>query len=1251
MPPENKDKEVRTDSTDGEHGKGENSVASALPPDTSAQEGSENEVESEVSLSSIDIEAVSEEDELVELDDFELVEEVQDVHTPPPSPPVRPPPAPPSKSPRAIPGYSEEIVLQLVDPDAESVLDVLVRDHKPVGWSERATELAQELKEATSKIRIAELAYELGEIYQHHLDDQSSAVTSYGRALQADPGLRANLWAIRRVFYQRRLWPNLVKLIGAELRFATGDSQSVDLHVERGNIYLHHLEDLSAARESFEAALEKDEGNCTSLLALESIARQTGDVELLWTTIRSLADSASSIERKAALLIDLARSYRKSREKLEEAHSILLEVTQLNVLHDAVSQEREDLARVMDDSIGFVSSLERRIARLSECEEGATLGDADLRMILAMRRHQAQLLIEAQDVDGAWACLQEGLAIAPGDSLLLADLTQLAEELHRYEELAQLVAAREEGEVDSGRALELALKRAAALDKAGKEQESEELLLARSTSAPGYLPLVTARELHAAHRWDWRALAALQREMADAIMAGTSFGVAESTEPEAERAAAHYLVAGDFLRYGEGAGAEALEVYSMALAVDPKNRAAAFACGVENFAEGKFEESKSVLVSFFKTSPTDVAVLRMLVQIQCIYGDREGEIASLETLRDCNPGEEGLSLRLLDLYRQSMAYSKFADLAEVIASQSTDPETQARLYFEAGRMVQHSLKDPSRASALFLECRERWPDDRIVTESVLHSLRESGDAQGEADLLLALSESGTEDEMARYAREALTSLEFVVGDSEAAFRLAISLPQRYSYDLSLLLDVSACLLTERNRQQSLGEEGGDLGSAPLADTVEAMVALCEGDAKANMLLWLGSLHSELGRVDDARQCVQDAATLGSVSARISLLSLGILARDPQGVCSALSLLADALDAPGDRASLYEHAGFEMLAAMEDERAEEFFAQAESQVPGRVGSALGRCLLAARASDMIVHANALEHLASCCEAPYVRSSLLVRSAMIADVEGAGAIASARRREAFKISPDDAGIVYAVASSIPALDSQGSESTEIHLYAIDVCNRRAQLCSSSEAKAPWLLRQAESLERLGRLSEALPLVAEALREGTQSIRALLLMRQLCQRGGDRFQYAATSVELAQQMASSANKLHYLREAVAIFDSEFDAVPASVGTYLEILDLDGGGEEFFRLVELLRYHEDLATLYTCYSNRLTHFCKHDELQSTVPLYLERAALRELLGDISGASKDLEALFAIDASHEEALLMAENFRVQTQSGEVDHV
>ena len=96
-----------------------------------------------------------------------------------------------------------------------TVVDKAIAALGDAGGEQRAEAMTREL-EALVLERSGRppryLAYELGELYERRLADEARAVKAYGRALDLDPSLRPNLWAIRRVFYRRALWPNLAKL-------------------------------------------------------------------------------------------------------------------------------------------------------------------------------------------------------------------------------------------------------------------------------------------------------------------------------------------------------------------------------------------------------------------------------------------------------------------------------------------------------------------------------------------------------------------------------------------------------------------------------------------------------------------------------------------------------------------------------------------------------------------------------------------------------------------------------------------------------------------------------------------------------------------------------------------------------------------------------------------------------------------------------------------------------------------------------
>src|SRR5439155_20412087 len=110
----------------------------------------------------------------------------------------------------------------------------------------------RDLDQTTDSNAAAYLAYALGELYERRLADEARAVKAYGRALTLDPSLRPNLWAIRRVFYRRGLWPNLAKLIDAEVAYARDDHERADLFLEKARV-------LAQAGDADEARLALDE--------------------------------------------------------------------------------------------------------------------------------------------------------------------------------------------------------------------------------------------------------------------------------------------------------------------------------------------------------------------------------------------------------------------------------------------------------------------------------------------------------------------------------------------------------------------------------------------------------------------------------------------------------------------------------------------------------------------------------------------------------------------------------------------------------------------------------------------------------------------------------------------------------------------------------------------------------------------------------------------------------------------------------
>jgi len=119
------------------------------------------------------------------------------------------------------------------------------------------------------KGRIALYQHEIGELTESRAGDEGAAVKAYARALQSDATLKPNLWAIRRVFERRALWPNLQKLLDAEIRFAKTADERAELLVEKGELLEDRLNDPAGALECYHKAVEAQPRALAAGMALE----------------------------------------------------------------------------------------------------------------------------------------------------------------------------------------------------------------------------------------------------------------------------------------------------------------------------------------------------------------------------------------------------------------------------------------------------------------------------------------------------------------------------------------------------------------------------------------------------------------------------------------------------------------------------------------------------------------------------------------------------------------------------------------------------------------------------------------------------------------------------------------------------------------------------------------------------------------------------------------------------------------------
>ena len=221
----------------------------------------------------------------------------------------------------------------------------------------------------SDKGRTALYQHEIGELTESRAGDEGAAVKAYAKALQSDATLKPNLWAIRRVFERRALWPNLQKLLDAEIRFAKTPEEKAELYVEKGELLEDRLNDPTTALDCFNRAVEASASSLPAWMALEKIhtrARDLGQLARVW---RGMIDATAEPPRKVALLIDLGRLQDSIGGGPEASRALLQEALAVGADGGRVLDELERLSERSGNKEELLAVLDER-ARAADRRAG-----------------------------------------------------------------------------------------------------------------------------------------------------------------------------------------------------------------------------------------------------------------------------------------------------------------------------------------------------------------------------------------------------------------------------------------------------------------------------------------------------------------------------------------------------------------------------------------------------------------------------------------------------------------------------------------------------------------------------------------------------------------------------------------------------------------------------------------------------------------------------------------------------------------
>ena len=1074
----------------------------------------------------------------------------------------------------------------------------------------RAEQLRKDVAAQRDPAEAATLSYELGELYERRLDDEERALEAYRRAYELDPTLRPNLWALRRVLYRRALWPDLVKLIDVELGSATTDHERVEWLVERAIVSGHGGSD-AHARTSLEGALQLVPRHQGALLELERVVARIGDLPAAIETWSHLAEAIGQPERKIAYGIEVARHV--AQRDYDRAQAALATAAMFAPLGSTTAEriafERLRIADEQGTPAQIETAIETLVQVLSANPGPASERElARKRQLTGLRRRQAQLA-RAEAPLRSWAYLEQALALAPEDPVVIVDLIELAGELDRLDEIAPLITAWHGAEDDAGRAAILsawAAESHLAPSRSERRNWIRALLRSLDGTSPGLLVLTSIAECEAlADPTRSRAqldLANAHLAAAHAAARGTWLGPWSPARPDPEAAAALYSQAAYLLAYYVGTPAA-------------------------------FDQARGALETALETAPMHPAVIEALIELDDSAGRPEQAIARLRTTAERTPMRSiiersirlaynhELAARVVELQRELVVLepadhpvawsfesslsqlpqqaSERAELLSRLARDDTEPARRRTALFDAARLHAR-LGDVKTATDLYRQLRVAAPDEPFARDALIDLLRSQqrwpelvterrAEAAASHDTLL----------VRRALREAAWVLEMRVGDIAQAAIVYEQWLARIPNDRTALEGIARC-------RAALGEfEIEAIARASIAEidqTATSRWLYARSLERAARYDWAEQQYRSLISDEDALVATSATLALGDLAARGTAIT--------KRVEAAEALAARTVD-PRLGTALFEYVGWLHVVALENfKNAAKAFTAALELQPARQGALLGSALVAATSSDRQQTGTAYAALAATVEMPEAAVALYLRAAAIAEAVGDTELAHERVEAARTVAPDNVNALFVATELPPPRPSNGNDpfaAVDRLLERAEMISQRGSLAADPESRRSWELDRADALQLAGQHREAAAVIAAVLEAKPDDWRALLAWRAIAERSSNKVTRAQASYALGVLGHDPALKLRMLRAALDVYDrGAANHRDYALAIYRRILTVDPGAPEFDRLLELLRERSDTPALISALTDRLTWIASTTgEVPAMITLLFERSTL----------------------------------------------
>jgi tetratricopeptide (TPR) repeat protein len=619
-------------------------------------------------------------------------------------------------------------VLEL-DPANRDAYDGLRALHAAAGnwraWARTCDAFVPHLVDPAEKLAVRK---EVAEVQEKKLGQKDMAFLAWCRALAEAPGDDRSLAEAERLAGETEAFEELAAVLEQVCEEGSGPDRA-RLLLRLGRLRDERLDDAAGAEAAYRKGLEAEPGSPEALDALTSLFRARGRVRELVITLEQKLEAAASLEDKKSTLLEVARIYDRDLSDVEEAVSALRRILELDGGDQPALEALSALYRREKRWLELVSVL-ARARDLAASDEARVAFQVDVASVYEN---------ELDDDEAAVEAYRSVLAMDDRNGEGLAGLERLYTKLDRFAELNRIYERQASLAEDPRERIRILAKSAGIFEEKmhdpARAVERHEAILSLDG---GNLPAVKGLERLYREQGQWEKLITVMQHHLGLVK-------------DREETVALMVAIGDVWWREVSRVDRAEAIFNQALKLDPDSREAVSALARLYERSGNWNLALDMMrrearIAGASREAVDVHVRMGAIQEEMLLDVASAKEAYGRALQ-LDPGCLPAIRALKGIAERERNRDLYLEMIVAEARYVEEPEEKARLFTEAGRILQEERDDRDGAARHYEEALKRvagwlpagrpladlhvaatrWADAERVLDAVVAALESAGD--------------------------------------------------------------------------------------------------------------------------------------------------------------------------------------------------------------------------------------------------------------------------------------------------------------------------------------------------------------------------------------------------------------------------------------------------------------------------------------------------------------------------------------------